>query len=34
MFKQIVVLATVISCLAFFSAAQACTDFQVKADEE
>ncbi|MDO9559871.1 MAG: linear amide C-N hydrolase, partial [Syntrophales bacterium] len=33
MFKRIVVSATVISCLALFSAAYACTDFQVKAKD-
>ncbi|MBU2234687.1 MAG: linear amide C-N hydrolase [Proteobacteria bacterium] len=33
MFKRIVVSATVISCLALFSAAHACTDFQVKAKD-
>jgi penicillin V acylase-like amidase (Ntn superfamily) len=33
MFKRIVVLTIVISCLALFSTAHACTDFQVKAKD-
>ena len=33
MFKRIVFSVTVISCLALFSAAHACTDFRVKAQD-